>query len=38
MVPWTGMDAPSTSCARNPPGDNHRCSARTFRQWMAANA
>ncbi len=34
---WTGIDEPSTSCVRFPIGDNNRCGARAFKQWMAAN-
>ena len=35
--PWTGIDSSTTSCVRTPPGDNNRCGARAFRQWMAAH-
>ncbi|MFZ1428375.1 MAG: hypothetical protein WAS21_16560 [Geminicoccaceae bacterium] len=34
---WVGIDEPSTSCVRFPVGDNNRCGARAFKQWMAAN-
>jgi hypothetical protein len=34
---WDGIDDPSAGCARTPPGDNNRCGARAYRQWMAAN-
>jgi hypothetical protein len=36
IKPWAGMDN-GVACARNPPGDNHRCGALAFKQWMAAN-
>ncbi len=38
MMPWTGIDEPSTSCTRSPPGDNNRCGARAFKQWTTANS
>jgi hypothetical protein len=36
--PWSGIESRATGCSRNPPGDNNRCGARAFREWMAANA
>ncbi len=38
IKPWTGIESNSVGCARTPPGDNLRCGARAFRQWMEANA
>jgi hypothetical protein len=32
---WDGIDS-GASCARTPPGDNHCCAARAFKQWAAA--
>ncbi len=32
---WPGIDD-ATACARTPPGDNNRCGARAFKQWVAA--
>ena len=37
MKPWDGIDTPTASCERPPPGDNLRCGARAFRQWMASH-
>ena len=34
---WSGIDDPSASCVRFPVGDDNRCGARAFKQWMAAN-
>ena len=34
---WDGIDDEFAICARTPPGDNNRCGARAYRQWMAAN-
>lgn len=33
--PWNGLADPGMPCARTPPGDLNRCSARAFAQWMA---
>ena len=33
---WDGIDDEFAICARTPPGDNNRCGARAYRQWMAA--
>ena len=38
IKPWIGIESRATACSRNPPGDNNRCGARAFREWMAANA
>ena len=38
IKPWTGIESPAVGCARTLPGDNLRCGARAFRQWMAVNA
>ena len=35
---WSGIDDPSASCVRTPVGDDNRCGARAFKQWMASNA
>ena len=34
---WPGIDDPSVNCVRFPVGDDNRCGARAFKQWMAAN-
>ena len=34
---WPGIETPSTNCVRFPVGDNNRCGARAFRQWMIDN-
>jgi len=38
MKPWDGIDSPTASCERTPPGDNLRCGARAFRQWTASHS
>ena len=35
---WPGIDQPSASCVRSPPGDNNRCGARALANWAAANS
>jgi hypothetical protein len=36
MTPWPDIDNVGISCVRLPPGDNNRCGARAFKQWMYA--
>jgi hypothetical protein len=38
IKPWSGIESRATTCFRRPLGDNNRCGARAFRDWMAANA
>ncbi|MGD9508642.1 MAG: hypothetical protein AB7X49_08850 [Geminicoccaceae bacterium] len=38
IKPWPGIDSQAAACAVTPPGDNNRCGARAFQEWMAANA
>ena len=35
---WPGIGDPSVNCVRFPVGDNNRCGARAFKQWIGNNS